>query len=150
MSLKKVAKGHEKLLSVSDATLAKSLLNVVDNHSSDFSVTIRLFQEIISQGAGCDLWNVLVFTYCSHFLFAQTAKSDAVFQGDHRALLSSELPLVLLLQHQVWQKLFGQLSSRGFVAEVCVSCLGIEAAVGASPDICHLIVTDSFRPFGFL
>jgi hypothetical protein len=49
MSLKKVAKGHEKLLSVSDATLAKSLLNVVDNHSSDFSATIRPFQEIISQ-----------------------------------------------------------------------------------------------------
>jgi hypothetical protein len=79
MSLKKVAKGHEKLLSVSDATLAKSLLNIVDNHSSDFSATIRLFQEIISQGAGCDLRNVLMLTYCGQFFFAQTAKSDAVF-----------------------------------------------------------------------
>jgi hypothetical protein len=33
-----------------------------------------------------------MLTYRGHFFFTQTAKSDAVFQGDHKALLSSDLP----------------------------------------------------------
>jgi hypothetical protein len=63
-------------------------MNIVDNHCADCFAPMRLFQEIVSQSAGCDLRNMLVLSYRGHFVFAQTAKSDTVIQGDHDALPS--------------------------------------------------------------
>jgi hypothetical protein len=45
-----------------------------------------LFKEIVSQAAGRDLRNVLVLSNRGYFVFAQTAKRDAIFQGNHDAL----------------------------------------------------------------
>jgi hypothetical protein len=64
------------------------LFNIVNNHCADRFAAMGLFQEILSQGAGRDLRNMFVLSYRGHFVFAQTAKSDAVFQGDHDALPS--------------------------------------------------------------
>jgi hypothetical protein len=88
VAFKEMTKGHEQFLRVPDASCATRLMNIVDDHCADRFAPMRLFQEIVSQGAGCDLRNMLVLPYRRHFVFAQTAKSDAVFQGDHDALPS--------------------------------------------------------------
>lgn len=42
VSLKEVAKGHKQFLSMPDAAFAERLVNIVDNHRSDFPATVRL------------------------------------------------------------------------------------------------------------
>src|SRR6516225_5867912 len=83
MPLEKMAKGHEQFLRVLDPPPAERFVNIVNYHDADFFPAMWLLQEIVSQSRGCDCWNMLVLPDSSHFIFPQSAKSDAVFHRNH-------------------------------------------------------------------
>jgi hypothetical protein len=102
MLLKKMAKGHEQFLRVSDPPSAERLVNIINDHGADFFSTMWLLQKIVSLSRGCDCWNMLMLPNSSHFIFTESAKSDAVFQRDHDVLpLSVPFDMTRVIQRLI-------------------------------------------------
>ena len=103
MLIEKMAKGHKQFLCMFNTTLEERVVNIVDYHGTDFFPAVRLPQEIVSQSRGRNCWNVLMLADSSDFIFAQSAKSDAIFHGNHDALLehSNSLCSALLFHYEL-------------------------------------------------
>jgi hypothetical protein len=68
------------LRGVSDATLVQSLVNVVNDHSSDRFAAMGLRQQIARQSGSSYVRDVLVLANRCDFILIETAKAEAVFQ----------------------------------------------------------------------